>query len=60
MHSGGQILANTTAWTEVQRSQLTPCTHNDIGRHKVDGCEKRLRLIEVSQRKSIKIALMII
>ncbi|CAK8691088.1 unnamed protein product [Clavelina lepadiformis] len=44
---GGQILVNTTAWTEIQRSQLTPCIHNDTGRQKVDGSEKRVRLVEL-------------
>nr|XP_009862202.1 uncharacterized protein LOC100186409 [Ciona intestinalis] len=44
---GGQVLVNTTAWTEVQRPQLTPCVHNDTGRHKVEASDKRLRLIEL-------------
>ena len=47
IYIGGQILVNSTAWTEVQRSQLTPCVSNDTGRHKVEGNEKKIRLIEV-------------
>ncbi|XP_077971564.1 uncharacterized protein LOC120346627 [Styela clava] len=44
---GGQILVNTAAWSEVQRSQLSPCINNDTGRHRIEKSEKKQRLYEV-------------